>query len=142
MRRACTIGSRHLVRRPSPRPGVRSAIRWLGAWRADAGQGSADVEDLPVDAAIELVPGGTALGAGSAYPRVRTAPVRGDVVIAWCSALRTESSTIEGAVCEVSDVHVAEDHVRLHLDGQERVFRWAASELFAGDRLAQGVFRP
>lgn len=122
--------------------GVRSAIRWLGAWRADAGQGSADVEDLPVDAAIERVPGGTALGAGSAYPRVRTAPVRGDVVIAWCSALRTESSTIEGAVCEVSDVHVAEDHVRLRLDGQERVFRWATSELFAGDRLAQGVFRP
>lgn len=122
--------------------GVWAGIRWLGAWSATTGsdaEGSGAV--LSVDAGIERVAGGTALGSRAAYPRVTTAPVRGDVVIAWQCALRRDRG-FEALTAEAADVRVAEDHVRLTLNGEEQVFRWSASETFDGDRHAQRAFRP
>ncbi|MBM7469262.1 hypothetical protein JOD62_001810 [Microbacterium keratanolyticum] len=122
--------------------GLRSVIRWLGAWHAEAGPSPAEAALLPVEALIEQAPEGTALGDHAAFPRVRTSPLRGDVVIAWAVSLRAGANGGAEIRSEVSDVHVAEDHVRLRLDGEKRVFRWAASERFDGDRRAQQVFRP
>ena len=121
--------------------GLWAGIRWLGAWSASTGSAAEGSSGpLSVEAGIENVAGGTALGARAAYPRVTTAPVPGDVIIAWRCSLRRDPDR-EGAAGNVVDVRIAEDHVRMTLDGQEHVFRWSASEVFTADRHAQRAFQ-